>query len=190
MSSSSPNHPGYLYILHNECYKYYGKEFFKLGRTKDPKQRMNGYRTPFVDKSKFLYISTTNFEDSIAAEHILFSILKSYRIHPKREFFNCSLQLAIDTIQTLESLPSDEMSVIYNKLKNTAFTNYYIKKYFSKLPLEEFQYSETDDFFQQFMFKPKNPNMYYKYGYKKDEKEMSYDEIELALDKIVNTQND
>ncbi len=188
MSSTTQNYPGYLYILHNECYKYYGKEFFKLGRTKDPKQRMNGYRTPFVDKSKFLYVSETNFDDSVAAEHILFSILKPYRIHPKREFFNCSLQLAIDTIKTIELLPSEEMLVIYGKLKNTAFTSYYVKKYFSKLPLEnDFQYSETDDFFQQFMFKPKNPEMYHKYGYKKEEKDMSYDEIEQVLDKIVNT---
>lgn len=194
MSSTSQNYPGYLYILHNECYKYYGKDFFKLGRTKDPRQRMNGYRTPFVDKSKFLYVSATIFEDSIAAEFILFSILNSYRIHPKREFFNCSVQLAVDAIQMIEVLPSDEISVIYDKLKHTAFTNYYIKKYFSKLPVEyDFQHSKTDDFFQQFMFKPRN-------AHKKEEKDpspfqrdplsfqkdISYDEIELALDKIVN----
>ena len=186
MSSIFQSVPGYLYVLHNECYKYYGKDFFKLGRTKDPKQRMNGYRTPFVDKSEFLYVSTERFDNSIAAEHILFSILKSYRIHPKREFFNCSVQLAIDTIKTIELLPSEEISVIYNKLKNTAFTNYYIKKYFSNIPVE-IECSDSDDFFQQFMFKPKNPEMYHRYGYRKNEKEISYDDIERELDKIVNT---
>jgi len=94
--------------------------------------------------------------------------------------------LAIDTIKTIELLPSEEISVIYNKLKNTAFTNYYIKKYFSNIPVE-IECSDSDDFFQQFMFKPKNPEMYHRYGYRKNEKEISYDDIERELDKIVNT---
>ena len=43
--------PGYLYIMFNDCYEYYGNHFYKLGRTHNPVQRMTGYRTPFLDKS-------------------------------------------------------------------------------------------------------------------------------------------
>jgi hypothetical protein len=177
--------PGYLYIMYNDCYEHYGTNFYKLGRSKNPEQRMSGYRTPFIDKSKYLYVSERSFKDSVAAEYVLFCLLKKFRVHPKREFFNYKLDSIIETIQILEQMNDEDITQIYSKLKNTVFTNFYIKKYFEGLPqITENVYNGLDEFFDAFKFRPKHPEDYYRFGYREDNHELKLKEIEEKLKEL------
>lgn len=177
--------PGYLYIMYNDCYEYYGKDFYKLGRTHNPDQRMTGYRTPFLDKSKFLYVSERRFDNSIAAEFIMFCILKKYRIDPRREFVVRNIDNIIEVIQILESMSSEDILKLYRTLKDTPFTAYYIKQFFKEVPsIADNVYEYLDEFFDQFKFRPKNPEMYYKFGYKEDVKELKLKELDKKIQEI------
>jgi hypothetical protein len=177
--------PGYLYVIYNDCYQHYGKDFYKLGRTKNPIQRMSGYRTPFIDKSNYLYVSERSFKDSVAAEYVLFCILKKFRVHPKREFFNYKLDNIIETIQILEQMNDNDIIRIYENLKNTVFTSYYIKKYFEGLSqVTENVCDNYDEFFDTFKFRPKDPERYYKYGYREDKIELKLKVVEEKLKEL------
>ena len=61
---------GWIYCLYNPCFKSYGSSVYKLGRTKNLKQRLNQYTTSYVDPSHFICISQRSFEDSRKAESI------------------------------------------------------------------------------------------------------------------------
>jgi len=177
------NVPGYLYIMFNDCYEYYGQHFYKLGRSHDPKQRMNSYRTPFIDSSKYLYVSEKKFDNSIAAEYILFCILQKFRVHPKREFFNHDLDKIIEVIQIIESMSSEDILKLYKNLKNTVFTSFYIKQFFNEIPsITENLYEEWDQFFDKFKFRPKHPEDYYRFGYREDKNELKQKEFEAKID--------
>ena len=104
---------GVIYILFNPSFEYYGQHVYKLGRTKDPKSRKNGYRTPFIDESNYLYISK-EFRDSSKAEQILFYLLRQKRCKQNREFFDCPLEKCINVINNLESCTDDEINQLYS----------------------------------------------------------------------------
>lgn len=157
---------GHLYIMQNECYKNYDANFYKLGRTKNLDQRMKGYRTPFLERSEYLYTSSV-FDSCVDAEYVLFCIMKKYRVHPKREFFICSLQKIIEVIKKLEETGGEELKKLCQQLKKTSFTSWYIKRYFSELEdVVELESEELDDHFSKFLFRPTDPEQYRKYGYK------------------------
>lgn len=177
--------PGYLYIMFNDCYEYYGNHFYKLGRTHNPVQRMTGYRTPFLDKSQYLYISERRFDNSIVAEYIMFCILKKYKVHPKREFIVHELDKIIEVIQILESMSSEDILKLYKTLKDTTFTAYYIKQFFKELPsITENVYEDLDEFFDKFKFRPKHPETYYKFGYREDKNELKLKELDKKLQSL------
>ena len=112
------NSQGYLYILYNESFSYYGDDVYKIGWSIDPKNRINGYRTSFVGTCKFLYISQP-FSDGYKAERLLFYLLRRERLKKNREFFCISLDRCIAIIKRLEYL---EVTPCVTK-SNLFFTN-------------------------------------------------------------------
>ena len=173
---------GYLYVMHNECYTSYDKDFYKCGRTCNLEQRMNSYQTPFKEKSIYMYTSQP-FDNCIAAEYVLFCMLKKYRVHPKREFFICPLETIIKTIKLLETVEPNDLQKLYEKLRVSTYTNWLIKKVFPETEqLLDLSSDELDEHLSQFIFKPKHPEMYYKYGYRDDNwRQYRLDEIERRL---------
>lgn len=94
---------GYVYILTNTSLK----GLLKIGSTtygaeKRAKQlsRTTSLPTPF-DVAYEVYVS--NYEDF---EDIVHSELNDYRINPKREFFNVTLDKAIEVIEALKENPN------------------------------------------------------------------------------------
>ena len=42
------NNEGYIYCIYNEIYQYCGENVYKFGMSKDVKQRLCGYTTPYI----------------------------------------------------------------------------------------------------------------------------------------------
>ena len=98
MAEEAETNDGYIYIIFNEMYKFYGEDVYKIGKAVDINQRINAYTTSYVQpvEVKFLSESCKNYT---LAERAVFSILKNYRIRSKREFFKGNIQVFIDTIE-------------------------------------------------------------------------------------------
>lgn len=107
---------GYLYCFHNEVYKTYGDNVYKLGCTSNIKKRLSGYITYYIKPCTIEYQSKLVKYHSVA-ESMLFYKLKQYRIAPNREFFDCDLQII-----------KDAMSEVETEIKNTSIVDI-INKY-------------------------------------------------------------
>ena len=103
--------PGYLYILKNPSFE---EHVYKLGLTKNPKQRLRSYVTCYVDKSDYMYVSCL-FHDCSKAEQTLFYLLRAYRMRDKREFFKLPLEDIKQQIQKLEKLSMDELNDLHRE---------------------------------------------------------------------------
>ena len=108
---------GYLYVLYNPIFVTYGEDVYKLGRTNNLVNRLNGYTTSFIDKSQFLYTSRC-LHDAVKGERVLFFLLKTYRINNKREFFDLGLDIIIKHIKQIEECSDIQINSIYTKIKN------------------------------------------------------------------------
>jgi hypothetical protein len=106
---------GFVYILYHASFVQYGEDVYKLGLTKNPKQRLKSYTTGFVDSCTFLYISSL-FHDCYKAERVLFYLLKNKRLRENREFFKVPLSDAKNTIQKLENLSKEELDKLYAQI--------------------------------------------------------------------------
>ena len=176
---------GYLYVMFNPCYKNYDIHFYKCGRTKNLNQRIKGYQTPFKDKSVYLFTSNL-FDNSIAAEYVLFCILKKYRVHTKREFFIYPLQDIINVIKLLEEVDSFELYELYKYLKSTAYTSWILKRFFYEDELKvNLTTDELDEHFSQWLFRPAHPEIYYKYGYRENWRKDRENIIEKTLEEKI-----
>jgi hypothetical protein len=107
---------GRLYCVYNETYKQYGENVYKLGRTNDLKKRKNGYTTPFLNDSEYLYHSKRELKNSIKAEKIMFFILKKYRIRDRREFFRVRLDLIKSVIDRIDNFSDRMIDLIYKQI--------------------------------------------------------------------------
>ena len=83
---------GYLYCMYNEMYEYYGEHVYKLGETKEFKNRQCGYTTSYVKPLELKFISK-KLRNKTVGEKILFYLLKNYRLVKNREFFKCELSI-------------------------------------------------------------------------------------------------
>ena len=181
---------GWLYCLYNECFSSYGSTVYKLGRTKNLKQRLQHYRTGYIKPSHFIHISSRHFRDSRKAESILFFILRSYRVTKKREFFNIHDETIRYSIDRLSSLTDDMIDRIYrqilcrvcpdNILDNIMDTDDE-PKWFS----DSIKYTtDLEAFFEKYRFKPKNPKVY------KNLKSIEEYTFSLLIDKCTVTDED
>ena len=94
------NNCGYIYVMYNTSF---GENVYKIGCSKNPKNRLLDYTTSYLDQSIIKYTSFKFYNKFIAEKHI-FELLKDYRIKPNREFFNLPLNEIIDKINTTEKL--------------------------------------------------------------------------------------
>ena len=90
---------GYVYVLHNEIYNYYGENVFKIGYTKDLSARVCQYKTYYIKESKIVY--SLYFEIASLAEQQVHILLNTYRLSD-REFFDCSLEKIIENIEQVK----------------------------------------------------------------------------------------
>lgn len=125
------NKKGHLYCIHNEMYKMYGENVYKLGCAKNVKGRLIHYTTSYIKPSKIKYESK-EMDHYCVAESILFHKLKEYRMVNNREFFNCELISISDIIEQIENeisnipiirliykygIKNSKIFVFYNRLR-------------------------------------------------------------------------
>jgi hypothetical protein len=162
--SNCDDKSGHLYCLFNKMYLTYGDDVFKLGHTSNPEKRITDYMTSYIDDSEFKYVSTRRFENSLKAERILFFLLRRNRIRKNREFFKAPLDDIIDTMKRVEAIPYEKIERIYKIILN----EYCSERVFENIE-DTVHYLDClvspDLFFEQFKFRPKNPEMYRKFGY-------------------------
>ena len=169
---SNNKEKGYLYCLYNKCFESYGVCVFKLGRTKNLKQRLAYYTTSYVDSSHFVAISSRPFENSRKAESILFYLLRRWRISQKREFFQVPSVRVSYLFDRMSNLSDRVLDEIYEQILRKVCPDDILDDvldtdqepgWFTKA----IEYKTwLDDFFEQFRFKPKDPERYKPYGYK------------------------
>jgi hypothetical protein len=70
---------GYIYIIKNDMYNYYGSNVYKIGKAKDIKSRANNYTTYYINKCDILYESIV-VNDYSLCEGIIFKIIDKYRL--------------------------------------------------------------------------------------------------------------
>ncbi len=154
---------GYLYVLFNDVYKMYGEHVYKLGRTINEINRMRSYTTPFKDKSKYLYVSE-QFDNCVHAERVLFWLLRHRRIKKEREFFDITLDGAINIIKRLESLDKKVISILYERILHSICPEQLVERVLNGEEMLDSEYDEKIkdpfEYLERFRFRPKNPSMY------------------------------
>jgi hypothetical protein len=57
MSELDNNVPGYIYVMQNEMFNFYGSDVYKIGKAKDIEQRMIGYTTSYIEPVEIKFSS-------------------------------------------------------------------------------------------------------------------------------------
>jgi len=99
---------GYIYILWNNMYNFYGENVYKIGCTADFNKRIDSYTTSYLEPCEFKYVTDSTLYYKLAEKIIHFE-LKEYRLSPKREFFKCPLETAIETINRVTNYTLSEL---------------------------------------------------------------------------------
>ena len=180
--------PGYLYCLFNKMYTAYGSDVYKLGHTCNPSQRINDYMTSYIDESEYKYVTERRFENSLKAERVLFFLLRRNRLRKNREFFCIGLAEIIDTMKRVEAIPMEKIDKIYKIILN----EYCSERVFENIE-DSVHYLDClvspDVFFEQFKFRPKNPEMYRKFGYIPERDQDWYDLQGKLYNKFTDAEN-
>ena len=103
---------GYIYIIFNEMYLFYGENYKKIGKTKCIDNRMCGYTTSYIKPLEILY-SSELCKNCTLAEKVIFQKLKDYRVVNNREFFNVELKIAVNIIKSVISDINNDIIVEY-----------------------------------------------------------------------------
>lgn len=162
--------PGYIYCVWNEMYNQIGPNVVKLGETKNLKKRLQGYRTQYVQPSEYLCFSHRKFKNSKKAEHLLFYILRRYRIRKQREFFDAPPKLIRDIIEQLSDCSDEMIDKCYEHVcrKICPMSPEECQEHISNPDTDWFitqleidlKNKSISEFLEQFRFRPKNPDMY------------------------------
>ena len=110
---------GYIYIIYNEIYNYYGENIFKIGKTKDITQRQSYYTTCYLEQVEIKILSV-EVNNCTFAEKNIFELLKNKRIKKNREFFKLdNLKQAIEIIENeVNRINELEVEQIYEEKSN------------------------------------------------------------------------
>lgn len=101
---------GYIYVLFNQMYKYYGENIYKIGETENCGKRIYDYSTPYIENPLMVYKSQLLI-DCRLAESLIFDRLKDCRLRHNREFFRCPIERIKSTIDEVSSLLLDPSCV-------------------------------------------------------------------------------
>ena len=93
-ASKKTTGPGFVYILHNPMFQYYGPNIYKVGYSCDTMRRKTDDSTMLLEDSVILYQREV---PSMRYERIAHNKLAPYRMNKTRELFNCPL----DTIKKM-----------------------------------------------------------------------------------------
>lgn len=162
--TNTDQYKGYLYCLWNRMFLSYGNNVYKLGRTSCLESRINNYTTSYIDPCEYKYTTNRVFSNSLQAERVLFFLLRRNRVRKNREFFDLDLGVIIDTMKKIETIPDEKIEKMYNKIVQDFCSDRIIDNINDDVHYLECMVS-PDLFFEQFRFRPKNPQMYYKFGY-------------------------
>ena len=108
---------GYIYILYNEVYTYYGENVFKIGKSNNIEQRLTGYTTSYIKPCEIKYLSTKCINYSLA-ESVIFELLSKNRIVCNREFFKIDKTEAVNIIDDIIYKINNGIPIISKKQKN------------------------------------------------------------------------
>ena len=108
---------GFIYILYNEVFNYYGENVFKIGKTNNIEHRLKAYTTSYIKpcEIKFLSSKCINYD---LAESFIFELLNKYRIVNNREFFKIDKADAINIIEEVIYKINNGIPFISKKQKN------------------------------------------------------------------------
>ena len=93
-TSKKPTGPGFVYILHNPVFQYYGPNVYKVGYSCDTMRRKGDGSTMLLEDSVILYQREV---PCMRYERIAHKKLAQYRMKKTRELFDCPL----DTIKKM-----------------------------------------------------------------------------------------
>ncbi len=115
------NTMGFLYCIYNDFYILEGEDVYKLGCTKNMIQRSVSYTTCYSRPIVIKHLSSkVDYYD--IAESILFEKLSKCRLYPRREFFQCKLDVVIqninDTVTEIKDGNILDLITKYNLWKN------------------------------------------------------------------------
>jgi len=108
---------GYIYILYNEVYNYYGDNVFKIGKTNNIEQRLTGYTTSYIKSCELKYLSTKCVNYSLC-ESVIFELISDNRIVYNREFFKIDKTEAINIIEDIIFKINNGIPILNKKQKN------------------------------------------------------------------------
>lgn len=92
---------GYIYIIFNEMYNFYGLNVYKVGKTQDITKRTKHFTTAYIEPVEIKFLSE-EVQNYTLAEQEAFKILGKSRIKPNREFFRIdNLKDVINKIETM-----------------------------------------------------------------------------------------
>ena len=91
---------GYIYIIYNEMYNFYGDNVYKIGKSYDIYKRISGYTTSYIKPVEIIFLSEECINYTLA-EGYIFNKLNEFRLVNNREFFKAPKQTIIDIITTV-----------------------------------------------------------------------------------------
>lgn len=98
------NNGGHIYVISHPSFKFYGSNVYKIGCSKNPKNRIKKFRTSLVGNIELVYESEF-VSNKLKVEKLIFEKLKENRLQTNREFFNLELDNIVTTIkETIQEL--------------------------------------------------------------------------------------
>jgi len=172
------NKSGFIYILWNKIYNYYGENVYKIGKTSNIVCRLNQYTTSYIDPCEIKYLSRRCINYTLA-EGTIFQLIHNKRIISNREFFKIDKDEAIKIIDEvinkinngiiteLIKEPIEHINKINNRYKillfkqfkatyNIDFYQSYITTDDAFITLDENLYTEIKKYYRMERIKPAN----------------------------------
>jgi len=103
---------GCIYVLWNDMFQWHG-ECYKIGSTNNLKTRINNFITAYPTPPQILF-QTEDAPNILLIERTIHTLLAPYRMNKRREFFTCSLDLIIATIEQVQKMSLEQMRDIVN----------------------------------------------------------------------------
>ena len=102
LEETANSEPGYIYVMYNEMFKFYGDDIYKIGKSKDIAKRMTSYTTSYVKPVEIKFLSGLCIDYHLC-EKVIFDRLCNYRISPNREFFKLNIEQMVNHIEEVVS---------------------------------------------------------------------------------------